>query len=226
MTSNTTTATESPLVAKVRQRFADVGFGTGFGPEESRLTVRLYRRLARDAQPVSPSEVVALAAEVGMERDEAERMMQCCAERDEAGNVRGIIGLSLNDHPHKFRVNGKELATWCALDPMFIAPAVGRDVVVATVDPSNGSSIRVQIPLDGAVSGEPDTAVLSVVIPAGQAESVEAIWMQFCNHVHFFRDRESGEAYFSDKEMEVYFLSLGEAFELGRALFGGLLQHA
>jgi hypothetical protein len=43
-----------------------------------------------------------------------------------------------------------------------------------------------------------------------------------CQQVHFFTSRESGEQFFSGKDIEVYFLTIEEAFELGRLTFGSV----
>ena len=43
--------------------------------------------------------------------------------------------------------------------------------------------------------------------------------MMFCHRVHFFASRETGKQFFAGKEHEVYFLTLEEAFALGRLAF-------
>ncbi len=207
------------LVDHVWKRFQNVDFTPDFGPGNSRLLIQLYRRLAADARPIARSEIEAIADELDVARDEAIAFVERTSEPGDDGEIRGIVGLSLNEYPHKFRVSGNELRNWCALDPLLIAPALTEPVEIESVDPETGEAISISVTPGGVEGYSPTTAVLSIVVPEpGATESVEAVWMMFCHHVHFFTSRESGERFFADKDMEVYFLSVEEAFELGRVL--------
>ena len=55
---------------------------------------------------------------------------------------------------------------------------------------------------------------------SGTTDNLESIWKMFCHQVHFFTNRESGEQFFSGRDTEVDFLTIKEAFELGRLTFG------
>ena len=141
-------------------------------------------------------------------------------ELDEEGAVRGILGLSLNKHPHKFLVHGHELTTRCALDPMAIAPTMTEAVELESDDPKNGEPIRVSVSPSGVQAYQPSTAVVSIVVPeSGATDNLESVWKMFCHQVHFFTSRESGEQFFSGRDTEVYFLTIEEAFKLGRLTF-------
>ena len=73
--------------------------------------------------------------------------------------------------------------------------------------------------------GRPEQAVISIVVPEpGATDSLEAVWMLFCHQVRFFTSREAGEQFFASKAYEVYFLTLEEAFALGRLAFAPLYQ--
>jgi hypothetical protein len=73
-------------------------------------------------------------------------------------------------------------------------------------------------------SFSPPDAVVSVVVPAGDDAfgSAQRVWMMFCDHVGFFSSEQSAEARFADRGMEVYFLSIPEAYELSRITFANL----
>lgn len=203
------------------QRFQEVGFVPDLTTAESRLLIDLYRRLASEGRPVPATELADLAKVAGVESEVSEELIRRMGELDEAGDLRGIMGLSLNQHPHGFRVHGHELATWCALDPLVIAPIMTGPVDVESNDPINGESVHISVEPNGALSYEPEGAVVSIVIPEpGWPDSVERVWKMFCHQVFFFTDQDSADSYFSESDKELYSLPIEEAFDLGRLLFG------
>ncbi len=223
MTQDTATPTQSPIVAKIWQRFQEVGFTPDFGPEGSRLLIALYRRLAAEGRPITADEVAELAASLDVSPKQTAALIERTAERDDNGVVRGIVGLSLNEHPHRFRVGDHELRNWCALDPLLIAPTMTEDVALESTDPQTGEVVRVSVSPGGVNAQQPEQAVMSIVVPeSGATDSVEAVWMTFCHQVHFFTSRQAAEQFFADKEYEVYFLTLEEAFALARLTFAPL----
>jgi alkylmercury lyase len=221
----TTASTQSALVEQVWKRFQEVGFTPDFGPEGSRLLIALYRRLAETGQPVSADEVTAIAHELDMSPEHAAGLVERMGEHDDDGALRGIVGLSLNDHPHRFIVGGHELRNWCALDPLLIVPTMTEEVQLESTDPHTGESVRVSVTNEGIETQQPAEAVMSIVVPEpGATDSVESVWMTFCHQVHFFTSREAGEQFFEDSDYEVYFLTLDEAFGLGRLTFAPVYE--
>ncbi|GMQ94542.1 MAG: organomercurial lyase MerB [Acidimicrobiia bacterium] len=213
------------LAETVWDRFQAVGFTPDFGPDLSRFLIALYRRLAAQGQAITANQIEELAETTNVPPELAHMFVEQAGERDEDGAVTGIVGLSLNKHPHKFLVHGHELTTWCALDPMLIAPAMTEAVELESDDPTSGESIRVSVDPSGVQIYEPTTAVVSIVIPkSGATDNLESVWGMFCHQVHFFASRESGEQFFSDNDDEVYFLTIEEAFELGQLTFGPVLE--
>jgi alkylmercury lyase len=88
--------------------------------EEKRLALAVYELLAEGA----PVGVAALSARIGC--DEAwvrERLDGWSGVfRDDEGRLIAFWGLALLEMSHRFDVNGTTLYTWCAFDPLFIAP--------------------------------------------------------------------------------------------------------
>ena len=124
-------------------------------------------------------------------------------------------------HPHKFQVHGHELTTWCALDPLVIAPTMTDSVEVESDDPSTGKPIHISVDPGGAVSYQPETAVLSIVIPeSGAHESIEGVCKMFCHQVYSFTSRDTADKSFSTDDRELCYLPVEDAFQLGRLLFG------
>ena len=207
--------------------------GATGGPDEfpkspvlrSQLLIALYRRLAAEGRPIPPDEVAAIAGRLDVSAEAAAALVEDSAERDDDGAVRGIVGLSLNEHPHRFRVGDHELRNWRALDPLLIMPTMTQDVALESTDPQTGEVVRVAVSPGGVNAQEPEQAVMSIVVPPpGATDSVENVWMTFCHQVHFFSSREAGKQFFADKEFEVYFLTLEEAFALGRLTFAPLYE--
>lgn len=220
----TSAPVSSALVEKMWSRFKEVGFTPDFGPGGSQFLVAVYRRLASTGEPIPAEEALKIAAAAGMEPAEVLDMLEHSAERDEDGAVQGIVGFSLNEFAHSFTVGDNRLSTWCALDPLFIAPIIGRETLIESADPQTGEAVSVTVEGDEVTSHSPADAVVSIVIPKSDeaAESVEAVWMLFCDHVHFFASKASAEAHFAGKDAEVYFPSVAEAFELGSVAFAAL----
>ena len=92
MTQQNANATQSPIVAKIWQRFQEVEFTPDFGPEGSRLLIALYRKLAAEGRPIAAHEVAELAASLDVSLEETAALVEGTAERDDEGAVRGIVG--------------------------------------------------------------------------------------------------------------------------------------
>jgi vacuolar-type H+-ATPase subunit B/Vma2 len=75
-----------------------------YGPDRSRLLIRVMRLLAH-GEPVEGERVDQIIANLGITHDDANQFLRQITERDERDRIVGIMGLSLNDHPHRFMVN-------------------------------------------------------------------------------------------------------------------------
>ncbi|HJM74605.1 MAG TPA: organomercurial lyase [Dehalococcoidia bacterium] len=162
-----------------------------------------------------------------MEPDAAQKLLRGPVERD-GDLIRGVVGLSLNEFSHSFTVGDHRLCTWCALDPLFIASAVGGDASTESRDPHDDQPISMEVRGGVVESFSPEDAVVSVVVPAEDDAfgSAQRVWMMFCDHVGFSSSEASGEAHFAGRRMEVYFLSIPEAYKLSRITFANLYAAA
>jgi alkylmercury lyase len=205
----------------------EAGIRQSFTPDVSLLTVRLWREIARGV-PVSPEQVEQLASALDLEQQTVHEVLHKMCERDEDGNVVGIAGLSQNQHPHRFTVNGIQLATWCAWDSLFLPVMLQQTAEVASSCPSTGETIRLTITPEGVTSYQPESAVISIVIPQPRTsgpESVEEIWTTFCHHVHFFSSPQAAQEWVDTRDQEVAILTIEEAFELGRLTLSEVLRY-
>jgi Alkylmercury lyase len=73
----------------------------------------------------------------------------------------------------------------------------------------------------------PDTVVSIAIVEPGDTslEAVEAIWMTFCRHIHFFATRDEAARWAAGRG-DIAILTLDEAYQLGRQLTSRLLDEA
>jgi len=198
-----------------------------YGPDRSRLLVRVLRSL-RTGHPVSVAQVDRIVADLDIAQDEAHRFLREITERDADDNVVGIMGLSLNDHPHRFYVNGASLSTWCAEDTLFLPSLLKKTATVESYSPISKEKVRLTVSPERVEEVSPAGAVVSIVIVDPKQEdmaSVEAIWNTFCEHIHFFASREEAERWAAGRD-DIAILTVDEGFELGRQVWSKVLPYA
>jgi alkylmercury lyase len=198
-----------------------------YGPALSRLVIRVMRTLAQ-GRPVSQAQVVRIASTLNIEWEEAVQLLGKVTERDASGQVTGILGLSLNETPHRLIIGGKRFSAWCAEDTLFLPAMLNQTVVVESQPPGSQARVRLVVGPERIEEVDPATAVVSMVVMEAEAKdvnTVEAIWSNFCHHIHFFRSREDAEQW-SAGRTDIGILSLDEGFESGRQVAAHFLQHA
>ena len=198
-----------------------------FGPGLSRLLVQVWRSLAK-GDPVSPEQVKRIAKDFGVEQTEADGFLRRMSERDASDNIVGVMGLSLNDHPHQFTVDGVALKTWCAGDTLFLPAMIGQTADVESASPQTGETIRLTVSPDGIVSTDP--AGLALSVPAedpGQLTTAElaAIWGTFCHHIFFFASVDEGQRWAAERDnIEIY--PVEDAYQFVTAMWRKVRSHA
>ena len=226
MTNTPATETKLSTATEIGAKLDRAGVRLETPPDTAWLIVRTLRRLA-EARPVSMEEIAELASDLD-NADEAMAFIDQMSEKDNEGNVVGHMGLSLNDHPHKFEVDGRELRTWCAWDSLFLPALLGQTAHVVSKDPATGEEIRLRVTPNGVDRTRPDDILVSVVFPQseGEAWSAERIQALFCSFIHFFSSREAAARWFAERKMPVSFIPVDEGFKLGRMRFADIIAHA
>ena len=179
--------------------------------DEQEVALALYRGLG-SGEPVSPD---ALASERGRDRAEVDEALERWPGvfRAEDGRVTSFWGLATGEMPHRFRVDGRRLFTWCAWDALFIPELIGRTAEVESRSPTSGELVRLIVDPDGVREVDPATAVVSMLSPVETFDY--HVISSFCHFVHFFPSAAEGEAWVSQHEGTLL-LSVPEAHELGR----------
>ena len=215
------------LVTEIARKWNGAGEALNFGPDTSRLLIRVWRTLAK-GRPVSGQQIDQIIADLGVNQDEAGEFLKGVTERDSSDSVVGIFGLSLNDHPHRFTVNGASLTTWCAEDALFLPAMLDQTATVESYSPVTGEKVRLTVGPERVEEVSPADAMVSIVTldPSKvDTSSVEAIYGNFCEQIHFFTSREEAERWAADRE-NIDILSVEEGYELGKLAFSELLAYA
>jgi len=180
-------------------------------PDEQRLALAVYRQLAA-GEPVPAR---ALASELG--RAESEVAMALGrwpgVFRSDDGRIVSFWGLAIPEMPHRFRVDGHDLHTWCAWDALFIPELISRTAKVESHSPGGRGSIRLVVDPDGIRDVVPEAAVVSMLSPADAFD--HTVITSFCHFVHFFPSPEAGAEWVAEHP-ETFLLSVSEAHELGQ----------
>ena len=132
----------SESVDEIADGMREIGVPRDFGPENSRLLIRVWKALAK-GRPLNAEQVAEIAAELGMQLDAAEEFLRGASERNADDNIVGIVGLSLNEQwVHRFDVDGTSLRTWCAWDSLFLPPMLGQTATIESESPQTGKTVR------------------------------------------------------------------------------------
>lgn len=198
-------------------------------PEGARLYLSVLRKLTQGLA-VKPQDVAQFASDAGLSAQRADEVLLWLAEKNEAGHIIGLGGLSLNDRwTHRFKVDGNDLRTWCAFDTLYLPPLLKQTAEVESPDPVTGAPIRLTVGQDRVESHTPAGAVISLVIPSIKEQgirSAEKVWTAFCHYSHYFESETNGAAWFEGRGQEPLFLPLEEGFKLGQIWFEKINRHA
>ena len=86
------------------------------------------------------------------------------AERDDKGDIIGILGLSQGrTWTHRFIVNGNELRTWCAWDTLFMPQCLGMTASVISESPVSKKKVTLTIGPNKVEKYSPKGTVVSIV---------------------------------------------------------------
>ena len=180
---------------------------------DAHICLHLVRLLA-EGHPL-PRE--RLAAALGVPAAEVEALLAHVPDAvfDHQGHVIAY-GLSLTPTPHRFRVNGRDLYTWCALDALMYPVALGQDAEVTSRCPVSGATIRLTVTPETIERVDPATAVVSIVTPVSAAACCN-VRDAFCRHVHFLRGPEEATTW-QAAHPEARLLTVHDAYALARLL--------
>ena len=210
------TSLRKELAQKVADAFPNLS------ATDQRIAVGLYRLLA-EGESVSPDRVAQhLGLSIELVREALDSWPAIYVD-DEKGVI-GFWGLALQEMPHRFKVNGRQLYTWCAWDSLFIPELLGKTAEVESTCPISGETISVTVSPTGVENFSPDSAVVSFLSPTTSFDM--NIIASFCHYVLLFSSEASGNKWIANHK-DTFLLTLDEAHEIGRltnkAIFGAAL---
>ena len=176
------------------------------------LTLALYRLLG-EGVPVhrtSLAKCLSLApAQVDYLLNDIPRST---IEFDATGTITAFGGLSLTPANHSFKVENRELYTWCVFDALFLPQILGKPATASTRCPATGQTIEIEMTPEAIVSSRPSEPVMSVIAPDRDA-CCENLRGSFCNHVNMFVDERAFRDWAAGRP-DVAHVPLEEAHEL------------
>ncbi|MEE9167594.1 MAG: organomercurial lyase [Candidatus Neomarinimicrobiota bacterium] len=185
--------------------------------KERMISAQIYRLLT-ESKPVSIGKV---AATLDMPDSEVEPVIKSWPGvfYDKTGSIIGYWGLALSQFgDHRFNVNGHTLYAWCAWDSLFIPQIIQRTAVVTSKDAATGRPIRLTVtPENGIAEVDPESTVISFMMPPNVEEIRADVVTSFCHYLHFFSSSDSAREWISksEKKDEMLILSPEEANDIG-----------
>ena len=190
---------------------------------EQKIALGLYRLLA-EGEPVSSDR---LAQHLDLSTNLVREVLNSwpAVYFDDEKNVIGFWGLAVQEMPHRFKVDGRQLYTWCAWDSLFIPELLGKTAEVESTCPVSGEIISLTVSPRRVKNFSPDSAVVSFLNPTTSFDM--NVIAGFCHYVLFFSSEESGNKWIANHR-DTFLLTLDEAHEIGRvtnkATFGAALK--
>lgn len=185
--------------------------------DERGLAHAIYRLLA-EGKPVA---LEVIAHEAGAEIDWVRRTLDGWTGvfRNEEERVVAFWGLALPEMDHRIELDGRTLYTWCAWDPLFIAPLLSTTVRVTSKCPVTGRAVTLAVGPDGVRDIDPPGAVLSFLRPTPEMKT--NVIESFCHYVLLFASADAAESWIADNP-GTFLLGMEDAFELGQRTLGRL----
>lgn len=183
-----------------------------FNKEEQHISVQIYQLLAK-GEPVSHARV---ASTLNYPLEKVDEIIDgwIGIYHDNDNNIIGYWGISVQEQPHLFEVNGKTLYTWCAWDSLFIPEIIKKIARVESLDPISKERIRFTVSSEGIKDLNPVGAVMSYVKPENTRID-ENVIQGFCHYIFFFTSEKTGTEWVSRHD-NAGLMSLDDAFQLAK----------
>ena len=177
--------------------------------EDRRLLPPTLQELAK-GRPVS---MEILAEHAGIPVEEAQAFLRRAGgEWDSTAKQLIGWGLTHTPTPHRFRVNGHDLYTWCAADSIFFPVVIGAPARIVSPCAATGDLIHIDMDPSGVQHVEPADAVVSIVTPSVDISDVRAA---VCKAQNFYQSVEAA-APWHEEHPDGLLLPVKEVFELYR----------
>lgn len=189
-------------------------------PDEQRLAVIVYETLLQGR----PATIEELATASGWSRAAVGERLHGWPGVffDSDGCVVGFWGVATEEMPHRVEIGDAVTWAWCAFDPLFIMPLVGRTAIVSSPCPVTRETVSLTVTPDAVVQVHPPDAMVSFLTPDRRFDA--DVRVSFCHYVLFFASRDAGERWTGDHP-GTFVLSVEEAAEVGRRTARAVFPH-
>ena len=164
-----------------------------------RIIDKTLQLLANGGYPVPPDEI-AIRLQVTPETV-ISTLRSFGAEFDKEGNILGV-GLTLVPTPHVYKVNGRKLYTWCAVDALLFPVMLKHTAHIESLDPISGDKIQVTVTPDGVQNVEPESAVVSWVNSSVDPSNIRG---SICHYVYFFSSSETASKWIAEHPGKMFY---------------------
>ena len=154
-------------------------------PEALRRVMPATIRLLAGGRPVSPAEI-AVASDLPLARVQTAFATSATSEWTPDGRVEGL-GLTSRETPHRIRIGGTHLYTLCAMDTLFFAAILNRQVEIESPGVTTGKPLRIVADGRRILSADPASIVVSWFVDP----SADGVRAAACQYGHFFASPES-----------------------------------
>jgi len=153
-------------------------------------------RLLAEGKPVS---AVMIGSKLDIPLTIAQSVFEASREKGEWDGDGRLVGsaLTLIPTPHRFRVNQKDLYTWCAHDTILLPGLLDMTAEIESPDPLSGDRVKVVISPRGPEEYDPKTAVLTIF---QSTEPATGPMSAVCTNSHYFVSPSSAEEWIGDRK--------------------------
>ena len=191
--------------------------------EQRQLYLWILREFAAATPPTSEATRTA-ADSLGLNATDALPVLarEDLVHADATG--RPVVAYPFSAKPRGHRVlidGGRWVEAMCAIDALGIAPMLGLPIEIYSRDPLSDGEILVRLDPSEGAWWEPKQAV----VLTGSACCEGPSFRGCCDVLNFFERRENSERYLAESpSVSGHPISLPEAIEAGRIVFGDLLR--
>lgn len=204
------------------------------GPQRMRWLTdneqRLYRWILASFARADPPQVDELCDQASLLGLAIEETLEWFARLDlvhhdpSSGEILVAYPFSARPRGHSVLIDSTHrVEAMCAIDALGIAAMLGLPVEISSRDPLDGTEIRVRLDPGEGAWWEPTSAV----VLAGSACCDGPSFRGCCETLNFFQTKESATSYLAaDPELAGLPISIPDAIEAGRVIFGDLFKEA
>jgi Alkylmercury lyase len=220
-----TAAVEALRAANISPERHGAARARRLSPGQRELYFWILREFAAARPPTAEGTRVA-AASYGVDPVEAYAVLarEDLVHVDATGCPVVAYPFSATPRGHRVLIDGKRwVDAMCAIDALGVAPMLGLPIEIYSHDPASGGEIWVRLDPSEGAWWEPQEAV----VVSGSACCEGPSFRGCCDVLNFFEKRESADLYMEqNRAVSAYAISLPEAIEVARIVFGDVFTEA